>query len=319
MTVTPPPPPAAAPPADPPPPSLALAMGSPSARSARVRALSGSASSARAVAPAAAWFRVALAVRGRAFPRVAAPWLLVTVFAAAWAALADRGHVGVGALRDLAGLKSAYALVATTLGFLLVFRLNRAAARYWDSRAMWGALIAHSRAFAGSAAVQLAHAPNERDNAVRWVAALLVSTPHFLRRDKAICADSLAGVLGAAELQALRAAAHAPLYAAQRARVACARALHVGESTGAGVAARRAYTMGALEAKIDALVGQVGGMERVRGTPLPLVYVAHLRVFLLVGLLSLPLLFYDEWCARACARHARTRSPARDTRARAHC
>jgi putative membrane protein len=40
---------------------------------------------------------------------------------------------------------------------------------------------------------------------------------------------------------------------------------------------------------------QVGGMERIRATPLPLVYVAHLRTFLLCYLLFMPLVYISHW------------------------
>ena len=44
---------------------------------------------------------------------------------------------------------SLYNLVLTTaLAFLLVFRLNRVAVRWWDTRSMWGMIVADARILA---------------------------------------------------------------------------------------------------------------------------------------------------------------------------
>lgn len=46
---------------------------------------------------------------------------------------------------------------------------------------------------------------------------------------------------------------------------------------------------------IQGLGVPLGGCERIQGTPLPYVYVAHLRSFLLVVLCAVPFLFACEW------------------------
>ena len=38
-----------------------------------------------------------------------------------------------------------------------------------------------------------------------------------------------------------------------------------------------------------------GGMERIKATPLPLVYVAHLRTFLMIALILLPYVLGPSW------------------------
>jgi predicted membrane chloride channel (bestrophin family) len=53
--------------------------------------------------------------------------------------------------------------------------------------------------------------------------------------------------------------------------------------------------MRTLEVHIDELVGQTGGMERVKATPLPIVYVSHLRTFLLGYLLFMPMVYISHW------------------------
>ena len=54
-------------------------------------------------------------------------------------------------------------------------------------------------------------------------------------------------------------------------------------------------TLSSLEAKLDAMMNACGGAERIRATPLPIVYVTHLRTVLLVTLLLLPYVYGPSW------------------------
>ena len=38
-----------------------------------------------------------------------------------------------------------------------------------------------------------------------------------------------------------------------------------------------------------------GGMERIKSTPLPIVYVSHLRTFLMITLIAYPWVFGPSW------------------------
>jgi hypothetical protein len=53
--------------------------------------------------------------------------------------------------------------------------------------------------------------------------------------------------------------------------------------------------MSSLVRHVDALVDLCGTMERIRGTRLPIAYVAHLRTFLVLYLLSLPFVYVSYW------------------------
>ena len=46
---------------------------------------------------------------------------------------------------------------------------------------------------------------------------------------------------------------------------------------------------------VDVLVDVAGAMERIKATRLPIVYVAHLRTFLLVYILSMPFVYVSLW------------------------
>ncbi len=75
------------------------------------------------------------------------PWLLSTINAIAWTILAkvykDKMVI------NLETTSSLYNLVLTTvLAFLMVFRINRAALRWWDTRTMWGRIVSDVRIIA---------------------------------------------------------------------------------------------------------------------------------------------------------------------------
>jgi predicted membrane chloride channel (bestrophin family) len=59
---------------------------------------------------------------------------------------------------------SIYTLVLTTsLAFMLVFRLNRVAIRWWDTRAMWGSIITNTRVLTSAIVEHCNHDPESRD------------------------------------------------------------------------------------------------------------------------------------------------------------
>ncbi len=56
-----------------------------------------------------------------------------------------------------------FGLVFTALGFMLVFRLSRAAIRFWDCRTAWGTIAMRGRALMDDVIVSLGpHAPKVR-------------------------------------------------------------------------------------------------------------------------------------------------------------
>jgi putative membrane protein len=203
---------------------------------------------------------------------------------------------------------SAFGLVLTTLSFLLVFRLNRAAVRYWTVRQQWGKLVEVGRQLSAGAAAHCAHAPAARDALCAWTCAFAVASKDMLRGSAELDAAELAGILPSADCAAASAAAHMPLFCAAALRAALAAALgpaaapELRDGDGAAALAvalatctHRAALVRTLEVHIDELVGQTGGMERVKATPLPVVYVAHLRTFLLSYLLLMPLVYVSHW------------------------
>jgi putative membrane protein len=247
------------------------------------------------------WLRTVLVWRERALDSVAVPWLLCTLNAVLWQVL----HVTVGLseqsafIDDRASWQDVHSVVfSTTLAFLLVFRLNRVALRWWETRRMWGVIVEQIRLLVAGVLEHLQRDASKhklRDQAIAWSCAFTIASKQLLRRDTAIDADELVGILSIKEIMRLEQARHPPLYAAGELRHAICSALAVDDNTPISVATSHVAARQMLEANVAALVQNVGGMERVSATPLPLVYVSHLRTFLLLYLLSLPYLYGPAW------------------------
>merc|ERR1712038_883138 len=79
----------------------------------------------------------------------------------------------------------------TTLAFLLVFRLNRVAIRWWDTRSMWGMIIADARILVSCILEHTHHAPEQRDDAISWIACFLIAVKQHLRGDKSFHCDEV--------------------------------------------------------------------------------------------------------------------------------
>ena len=249
------------------------------------------------------WTSTLLVVGPRALDRIRLPWACVMAVTLVWTvpvmSSGQRGRV------NLEQFVSAYNLVLTTLSFLLVFRMNRAAVRFWDCRQMWGKLIEVGRQLTAGAALHCRHAPAARDALAAWTCAFAVGSKDLLRGNAALDAAQLRGILSAADAAAASQAAHMPLYCAAAMRAALAAALgpagmspaeaEAPAAVAVATATHRAACLRTLDVHVDELIGQVGGMERIRATPLPLVYVAHLRTFLLCYLLFMPLVYVGHW------------------------
>jgi putative membrane protein len=179
-------------------------------------------------------------------------------------------------------------VVSTALGFLLVFRLNRTAVRWWECRTMWEMVIAYIRVLTSGICEYLSHSPKQRDQAVAWTAAFAVASKQMLRGETDISQEELAGVLSSDDVTRLQIAKHPPLYCCEEIRHAIQRAFP--KNRGENLPIIRS-----LESSIDALIINIGGMERIRVTPLPMVYVSHLRTFLLLYLLLLPYMIGETW------------------------
>ena len=183
----------------------------------------------------------------------------------------------------------------STLAFLLVFRLNRAASRYWSARHYWGDIVAQTRSFVGGIIVHGDHDRFHRDEAIRWVAAFSIATMDLLRGETDIRDDNYAGILIEKQIDTLKAQRHQPVYAADQVRFNIKQLFCVDASTPMSISMSRTQELNSLEQQLNTMIWCGGGMERIKGTPLPMVYVSHLRTFLILNLIILPYIFGPSW------------------------
>ena len=182
-----------------------------------------------------------------------------------------------------------------TLSLLLVFRLNRAAARWWLARQFWGLLIAKSRTLTSGLVAHGRHNPTARDNAIRWTAVYAICVMEFLRGCHEMHNDLFAGLLTPAEKDVLEKQSHPPLYAGHQIRHYMAQTFAVSADTPVALATAHSNQLATLVPEWTTLMEKCGGMERIKATPLPIVYVSHLRTFLLVALLLYPYVWGAKW------------------------
>jgi ion channel-forming bestrophin family protein len=183
----------------------------------------------------------------------------------------------------------------STLAFLLVFRLNRAASRFWTARHYWGDIVAQTRSFVSGIIVHGDHDLYHRDEAIRWTSAFCIATMDYMRGETDTCFDNYAGILTNEQIVILMRQRHPPLYAADQVRSYLKRALQVDANTPMSIAISRTQEIDTLEKQLNTMIWCGGGMERIKATPLPMVYVSHLRTFLILNLIIFPYIFGPSW------------------------
>ena len=282
-------------------------------------------------------------IEGRALDMYLLPWVLVTLNAAIWTYVVEEGYINLSSSNnyndntddqnggesgartsvlaevDFSSYEVFFALVLnSSLAFLLVFRLNRSAERFWNARASWGIIVAHSRAIVNGV---LVHCSNNyksqgrsttrreakyvndleeevennitsmeyhRDEVIRWVAAFSVTCMHFIRGKSELYPNTLLGILNEEQIYQLEQQNHSAIYAADNIRYHLKQLFYVTYDTPISIATSYTQILDTLEQNVNGLILHLGALERIRSTPLPLVYVSHLRTFLLIFLISLP-------------------------------
>jgi putative membrane protein len=240
------------------------------------------------------WIRSLFMIRGRALDWIWFPWTFISLHVIAYTAIQET--IGHPAERNLLSWEIFFGiLLNSTMSFLLVFRLNRAAGRYWTARFYWGDLVAKGRTFCSGILCHGNHDPIHRDRTIKWIGAFAICAMEFLRGIKTLNPNLFAGVLSKEEVRKLEASRHPPLYAIDKIRLNAKEVFRVYADTPLALAHAWTQHLDTLEKQLNVMMDCCGGMERIRATPLPLVYVAHLRTFLMIGLIMLPYVLGPSW------------------------
>lgn len=183
------------------------------------------------------------------------------------------------------------------VSFLLVYRLNRAAVRYWSARAAAGMIITACRTLISMVVAGCHDNIDTIDGFARWTCIFPVAVKRFLRpsyQNKSFLGfaridtetthdndGEIGSVLYNQDIPAFNKSQYAPIYAMDKLRKL---AWNVTKHDFHGTESKNALLYRQLNEKIDEMALSWGTMERISGTPLPFVYVAHLRTFLLLYL-----------------------------------
>jgi putative membrane protein len=171
-----------------------------------------------------------------------------------------------------------YEIVGAAVGVLLIQRVNAGYNRWWEGRKLWGGIVNQTR---NCVLAGLSYGPSDpawRDRFVRWVAAFPHAARRSLRDERTL--PELVGLLGEADAARVAAAEHMPGFVA----------LAIGEQLRE---ARDRFGMdrfGFLQADREraTLIDHIGACERIRRSPLPLVFAVNIRRFILLYLSTLP-------------------------------
>ncbi len=139
------------------------------------------------------------------------------------------------------------------------------------------------------------HAPEYRDEAISWLAVFVISVKQHLRGEKKFNSEEVAGFISSSKVRNMHTVPHPCLYVAANIRHALKNAFQITAETPTSISVGFTSDLRLMEKRIDNLIGLMGGLERVKSTPLPIVFVTHLRTFLMVYLLSMPYLYGHLW------------------------
>jgi len=177
-----------------------------------------------------------------------------------------------------------FTLSSSALGLLLVFRTNGAFQRFFEARALWGALINYSRNMVRQGSMHLTNARDLEELTRRTIAFARALKLHLrYEADKeAVGRREMEALLGKKEADKLLAAKHRPCQAITD-LTSLLRSTDM-----------PAYAVPAFDRTLEQFSNQLGACERIFKTPLPLIYTRHTARFLTIWCLMLPFCLYNE-------------------------
>ncbi|MEI6853425.1 MAG: bestrophin family protein [Bacteroidota bacterium] len=178
-----------------------------------------------------------------------------------------------------------YNVVGLALGLLLVFRTNTSYDRYWEGRRLIGSTVNSSRNLALLLNELIPKAETEkRTRLVRLISAFNYATKERLR--EGVTREHLP-MLNEDQKDEVFKSNHVPN--------AIMKVIHK-EVT---LIKRSGFAMEpdliAINNELTTLINNLGGMERIRNTPVPFAYAAHLQLFIMLYFLALPFGLYEKF------------------------
>lgn len=219
------------------------------------------------------WTRILFRVHGSVLPRIWARVLLVAVVAAALTTAQLEGGIEIPTSSVL------HSIVGVALGLLLVFRTNSSYDRFWEGRKIIGLMVNQTRNLARQSASYLSQSsPEVRRRMGCYIIAYFAVIRRSLRRERD--ASELAALITQAELLQLRKVSAPPLLVARWISDV------LQEEALAGRLNDRLLV--ALDNNVKDINDYWGDAERILKTPVPFAYAHHIKGFLMVFCLTVP-------------------------------
>lgn len=188
-----------------------------------------------------------------------------------------------------------WTIVGVALGLLLVFRTNTAYDRFWEGRRLWGDVINATRTMAINAIAYISpdHAESLmiKEKLIKLLMVFSKLMKQRLREEKNLV--EVQALLDMKEISILDKSVNLPVCTLAMIAKLIYKAYKLGM-----VAVQHVAIM---NNNLNNLMNALGGCERIRYTPLPLAYTLHLKRFLYLFCLTLPMSLITDfgWWALA--------------------
>ncbi len=182
-----------------------------------------------------------------------------------------------------------WTIVGVALGLMLVFRTNSSYDRYWEGRKLWGGIVNSSR----EAAIGIVSLiPSKNDEIVllkNKMMNLIIAFP-YLVKERLRDSDDISDIKNIIDLDDL-----AIIEKSNNKPLACMTIFWKYLSLCKEKRILSETELLIFDDKLTALTNHLGGCERIKSTPVPIAYVLHLKRFLYLFCLTVPLAFVDSF------------------------
>ncbi|KAI8850773.1 Bestrophin, RFP-TM, chloride channel-domain-containing protein [Chytridium lagenaria] len=219
----------------------------------------------------------AIQYHGSVLPHVIAPVAYITLWTIFWVLIHQLAKWTVFATNPLL-----ISVIGVVLSLLLVFRNNTAYDRYWEGRRLWSSIVTHCRNL--SRVIWIMGSSNgdakidqEKRGALNLVLAFPIATKYLLRGEYGVEFSDLFHLI-----------AHVPAFNPAEPRfhdknVPMEILFHLTSYITYDVQGQTAFFTA-----LTGLMDNLTNLERIRTSPIPLIYNIHLKVVVLIYLLALP-------------------------------
>ena len=176
-----------------------------------------------------------------------------------------------------------YAAAHSHTGFalflLVAFRANSSYARFMAGLGLWGNLVNRTRDLASQIVTYVPDEPARHRRILGFIVAVAVAKKRHLRDERGL--QELDTVLSIQDVRNIQEAEHMPLYCIDVLRN------YIREAYASGKISDRVLEM--MDANLTAIGDTFGGCEGIKGVPIPVAFVVHMRAFMILWLVTLPL------------------------------